>query len=87
MDVLFGPKRIIDSWAMWFHHCTWLGARRVTAFWRMLQGFWVRVYSSLRLTDSQQYTLILLLPLLLTPILLSLILQEESRTIRPASYP
>lgn len=37
-----GPSRHMDSWAMWFYHKTWLGAKWTKAFRAMVHGLWVR---------------------------------------------
>nr|XP_018998949.1 uncharacterized protein I203_08520 [Kwoniella mangroviensis CBS 8507]OCF62410.1 hypothetical protein I203_08520 [Kwoniella mangroviensis CBS 8507] len=35
---------IIDSWTMWFYHCTFIGAKRVRAFWKMMRSGWTHTY-------------------------------------------
>ncbi|ORY34312.1 hypothetical protein BCR39DRAFT_517622 [Naematelia encephala] len=45
LDILMGPSRIIDSWPMWFFHCTRYGAKSVKAFWTMVGGFWKTQYN------------------------------------------
>ncbi|WWC66109.1 uncharacterized protein I206_100009 [Kwoniella pini CBS 10737] len=44
LDILFGPSRTIDSWAMWFYHCTNLGAGWVKGFWGMMRSVWTETY-------------------------------------------
>ncbi|WWC86524.1 uncharacterized protein L201_001401 [Kwoniella dendrophila CBS 6074] len=46
LDILFGPSRIIDSWTMWFYHCTSIGAGWVKAFWAMMRGAWTGIYTN-----------------------------------------
>ncbi|WRT64432.1 uncharacterized protein IL334_001364 [Kwoniella shivajii] len=45
MDIMFGPSRVIDSWTMWFYHCTSLGAGWVRGFWTLMTGAWSRLYT------------------------------------------
>ncbi|WWC99964.1 hypothetical protein V866_006873 [Kwoniella sp. B9012] len=44
LDIMFGPSRIVDSWTMWFYHCTFIGARWVKAFWKMMRLGWTHTY-------------------------------------------
>ncbi|WVF70638.1 hypothetical protein IAT40_005431 [Kwoniella sp. CBS 6097] len=45
LDIMFGPSRHIDSWTMWFYHCTWPGSILIKKFWQMIRGAWLSCYA------------------------------------------
>ncbi|WWC58869.1 uncharacterized protein I303_101414 [Kwoniella dejecticola CBS 10117] len=53
LDILFGPSRTIDSWTMWFYHCTAVGAGWVKGFWGMMRSIWTGIYTNNSLPPPQ----------------------------------
>lgn len=53
VDILMGPARRIDSWAMWLIHRTpWVGPRLHRREWTELVNIWVIVISLVQFVMS-----------------------------------